>query len=69
LAGWLLREHSAEGFHVVSLPALAEAGDPLGHLEGEAQPLPASVSATGEVGIVASAISAVVDSSVTNFDP
>jgi hypothetical protein len=30
-------------------------------------PLPAGVSATGEVGMVASAISAVVDSSVTNF--
>jgi len=35
LAGWLLREHAAEGWEVVSLPALAEAGDVLGRAEGE----------------------------------
>jgi hypothetical protein len=32
-----------------------------------AGPRPAGVDATGEVGIIASAINAVVDSSVTNF--
>jgi hypothetical protein len=31
-------------------------------------PLPAGVDPTGEVGIIASAVSAVVDTSVTNFD-
>ncbi len=36
LAGWLLREHASEGWRVVSLPALAETGDPLGRIEGAA---------------------------------
>jgi predicted phage terminase large subunit-like protein len=30
LAGWLLREHAGQGFHVLSLPAMAEENDPLG---------------------------------------
>lgn len=36
LAGWLLREHAAEGWHVVSLPAIAEDDDTLGRQPGEA---------------------------------
>jgi len=36
LAGWLLREHAADGWTVVSLPAIAEPGDALGRVEGEA---------------------------------
>jgi predicted phage terminase large subunit-like protein len=36
LAGWLLREHAEEGWKVLSLPAIAEPGDPLGRAEGEA---------------------------------
>lgn len=36
LAGWLLREHAAEGWQVVSFPALANEGDLLGRAEGEA---------------------------------
>jgi predicted phage terminase large subunit-like protein len=36
LAGWLLREHAAENWRVVSLPALAEPNDALGRAEGEA---------------------------------
>lgn len=36
LAGWLLREHSAEGWEVVSIPAVAEGNDLLGRAEGEA---------------------------------
>ncbi len=35
LAGWLLREHSHEGWEVLNLPALAEPGDQLGRVEGE----------------------------------
>ena len=35
LAGWLLREHAAENWTVVSLPAVAEPGDALGRAEGE----------------------------------
>jgi len=34
LAGWLLREHVQENWQVVSLPAIAEADDPLGRREG-----------------------------------
>jgi predicted phage terminase large subunit-like protein len=34
LAGWLLREHVQENWQVVSLPAIAEANDPLGRREG-----------------------------------
>ena len=36
LAGWLLSEHAHEGWEVLSLPAIAEAGDPLGRVEGGA---------------------------------
>src|SRR3984893_19175911 len=36
LAGWLLREHAAEGWRVVSLPAVAETNDLLGRREGAA---------------------------------
>jgi predicted phage terminase large subunit-like protein len=36
LAGWLLTEHPHEDWRVLSLPALAEPGDPLGRAEGEA---------------------------------
>jgi predicted phage terminase large subunit-like protein len=36
LAGWLLREHAAEAWTVVSLPAIAEPNDPLGREEGAA---------------------------------
>lgn len=36
LTGWLLREHADEGWTVLSLPAIAEPGDELGRLEGEA---------------------------------
>ena len=36
LAGWLLREHAHEGWEVLSLPAIAEPGDPLGRAEGDA---------------------------------
>jgi predicted phage terminase large subunit-like protein len=35
LAGWLLREHPEENWTVLSLPAIAEANDPLGRAEGE----------------------------------
>jgi predicted phage terminase large subunit-like protein len=34
LAGWLLREHAADGWRVISLPAIAEENDPLGREEG-----------------------------------
>jgi hypothetical protein len=33
--GWLLKEHAAEGWTVINLPALAEHDDPLGQDEGE----------------------------------
>jgi predicted phage terminase large subunit-like protein len=33
--GWLLKEHATDGWTVVSLPAIAEPGDPLGRVEGE----------------------------------
>lgn len=36
LAGMLLREHPEENWTVLSLPAIAELGDPLGRVEGEA---------------------------------
>ena len=36
LAGWLQREHAHEGWETLSLPALAEPGDPLGREEGAA---------------------------------
>ncbi|HUY28568.1 MAG TPA: phage terminase large subunit [Candidatus Binataceae bacterium] len=36
LAGWLLREHAAENWTLVSLPALAEAADALDRDEGDA---------------------------------
>jgi predicted phage terminase large subunit-like protein len=36
LVGWRLREHAADGWQVVSLPALAEPNDPLNRSEGEA---------------------------------
>jgi predicted phage terminase large subunit-like protein len=36
LAGWQLREHQHEGWEILSLPAMAEADDPLGRSEGEA---------------------------------
>ncbi len=36
LTGWLLREHAGENWKVISLPALAEPGDPLGRAEGAA---------------------------------
>lgn len=36
LAGWLLKEHSHEGWTVLSLPAFAEQGDVLGRAEGDA---------------------------------
>jgi predicted phage terminase large subunit-like protein len=36
LCGWLLREHTEEGWQVINLPALAEANDPLGRAEGTA---------------------------------
>jgi predicted phage terminase large subunit-like protein len=36
LTGWLLREHAAEGWRLLNLPALAEANDPLGRAEGDA---------------------------------
>jgi len=36
LSGWLLREHSHEGWDVLCLPAIAETGDPLGRAESEA---------------------------------
>lgn len=36
LAGWLLREHTLEGWEVLSLPAMAETGDALGRPEGAA---------------------------------
>jgi len=36
LIGHLLREHAAEGWELVNLPAIAEANDPLGRAEGEA---------------------------------
>jgi predicted phage terminase large subunit-like protein len=35
LAGWLLREHASENFHILSLPAIAEDHDPLGRKVGE----------------------------------
>ena len=35
LAGWLLKEHAADNWTVVSLPAIAEPGDALGRPEGE----------------------------------
>lgn len=35
LAGWLLREHSHEGWETLNLPALAEPNDPMGRAEGE----------------------------------
>ena len=34
LTGWLLREHTSENWHIVSLPAIAEPGDALGRQEG-----------------------------------
>jgi predicted phage terminase large subunit-like protein len=36
LPGWLLREHAAEGWEVLSYPAIAGSGDLLGRAEGEA---------------------------------
>ncbi len=36
LPGWLMREHAAEGWEIVNLPAFAESGDALGRVEGEA---------------------------------
>ncbi|MEO5376875.1 MAG: phage terminase large subunit [Magnetococcus sp. DMHC-6] len=36
LAGWLLREHGGEGWHILELPALARFDDALGRCEGEA---------------------------------
>ncbi len=36
LIGWLQTEHRDQGWEVLSLPALAEPGDPLGRAEGEA---------------------------------
>ena len=36
LAGWLSREHAHEGWVVLNLPALAEPGDPLRRVEGDA---------------------------------
>lgn len=36
LAGWLLREYAAEGWEVLSLPAIAEEHDLTGRAEGEA---------------------------------
>jgi predicted phage terminase large subunit-like protein len=36
LVGWLLQEHIADGWKVLCLPALAEAGDALGRAEGDA---------------------------------
>ncbi|MGF6697625.1 putative phage terminase large subunit-like protein [Paraburkholderia sp. MM5496-R1] len=36
LAGWLLREHQHEDWHVISLPAIAEEDDELGRKPGEA---------------------------------
>lgn len=36
LAGWLLKEHSHENWHVINLPAIAEEDDYLGRQEGEA---------------------------------
>lgn len=36
LVGYVLREHSHEGWTVLNLPAIAEADDPLGRAEGEA---------------------------------
>jgi predicted phage terminase large subunit-like protein len=35
LSGWILREHAADGWVVVSLPAIAEPGDALGRPEGQ----------------------------------
>lgn len=36
LAGWLLREHSHEGWEIINLPAIAEVGDQINRIEGEA---------------------------------
>ncbi len=36
VVGWLLREHAADGWEVISFPAIAEASDPLRRNEGEA---------------------------------
>ena len=36
LAGWLLKEHEHEGWETLNLPAIAEPGDALGRMEGEA---------------------------------
>jgi len=36
LAGWLQREHAQEAWHVIHLPAIAEANDALGRKVGEA---------------------------------
>jgi predicted phage terminase large subunit-like protein len=35
LCGWLLNEYAAEGWQALSLPAIAEANDPIGRAEGE----------------------------------
>jgi predicted phage terminase large subunit-like protein len=35
VVGWLLRDHAADGWESLSLPAIAEANDPLGRVEGE----------------------------------
>jgi predicted phage terminase large subunit-like protein len=36
LTGYLLREHASEGWELINLPAIAEPGDLLGRVEGEA---------------------------------
>lgn len=36
LAGWLLKNQTHENWEILSLPAMAEPGDPLGRAEGEA---------------------------------
>jgi len=36
MIGWLLRDHSADGWQEIRLPAIAEVNDPIGRAEGEA---------------------------------
>jgi hypothetical protein len=54
--------------HLIVSDPTSDLGEQVGSTLSFAGPLPAGVDTAGEVGIVASAISAVVDSSVTNFE-
>jgi hypothetical protein len=53
--------------HLIVSDPTSDLGEQVGSTLSFVGPLPAGVDTAGEVGIVASAISAVVDSSVTNF--